>query len=49
MTAKACIEDLLHIIDEQVQTINEINNKIVFLESEITHLNKSNDDAGQFL
>ena len=31
------LENLLHLIDEQKQTINEMNDEIVVLESEISH------------
>ena len=48
MATKACIENLLHRIDEQKQTINEMNEKIANHESGITHLKKSNNDAEQY-
>ena len=48
VATKACIENLLHRIDEQKQTINDMKDKIAVLESEITHLKKSNNDADQY-
>ena len=37
VATKACIKNLLHRSNEQKQTINEMNEKIAILESEITH------------
>ena len=45
---EGCIDNLLRIVDDQKQTINEMNEKITVLESEITHLKKSSDDTDQY-
>ena len=43
----AYIKDLLHIIYDQKQITNEMNDRITVLESEITHLKRSRKDAEQ--